>query len=155
TSGSRCYLFEGDARQEVEFIGPYLLPRNTTVVEPRATPISDVPPMNYGSMPNDGGHLILSADDARALGEDCLASQFIKPFWGAGEIVGGVPRYCIWVESGAVPLARKSSVLSARFDAVKRLREATTRKATKVLADVPWRFGEVRQTDADQLLVVP
>ena len=84
-----------------------------------------------------------------------MPKQFIKPFWGAGEIVGGVPRYCIWVERDRLSLAKSSPELSARFNEVERKRRETTRKATNVLADVPWRFGEVRQTDKDQLIVVP
>jgi hypothetical protein len=55
--------------------------------------------MVFGSMPRDGGHLILSRLQRDDLLQSYLgASRFIKKYTGAEEFLQGGERFCIWVE---------------------------------------------------------
>ncbi|MCC6491518.1 MAG: N-6 DNA methylase [Pirellulales bacterium] len=48
-------------------INPYLVDGPSVLVESRSMPISTVPVIVFGSMPNDGGHLLLNREERRLL----------------------------------------------------------------------------------------
>ena len=50
-------------RKHVANISPYLLEGNNLFVMARKNPLCDVPKMNFGNQPRDGGHLIVNADE--------------------------------------------------------------------------------------------
>jgi hypothetical protein len=140
----------------VENINGYLVPAANVFIEPSADPLCDLPPMNFGSMPNEGGALLLNAAEANAARvEHGVARDFIRPFFGSKEFIQGNTRYCVWVTNDLYADAKKNPWLSARFDAVRKTRSASDRKTTQQLAKVPYRFGEVRQAGDERSIVVP
>ena len=44
-------------------INPYLVDAPNVVLPARSNPLCNVPPIVFGSMPNDGGHLLLSDEE--------------------------------------------------------------------------------------------
>jgi hypothetical protein len=148
-------LFKDGRTQRVANIGPYLLPTpHNTIVMPRKEPISDLPSITFGSMPNDGGHLLLSAHERDRLVAECAESgRFIRRFAGAKELLGGSARYCIWIEADAVPDALSIPAIAQRITEVERFRLASRRVPTRSLARVPWRFGEVRHRQGQSIIV--
>ena len=69
-------------------------------IERHGKPISDVPPMNFGNMPLDGGNLILSEKEKdQFLFENPDAKQFgfVKELIGAKEFLQNKKRYCLWL----------------------------------------------------------
>ena len=48
-------------------ISPYLVEGGNTTILKRTTPLSDVPPIVFGNMANDGGHLLLSPEEREEL----------------------------------------------------------------------------------------
>jgi hypothetical protein len=96
-SGAKRILDSGLSRQ-VQFIGPYLVPDHDVVVEERRDPLSPLAAMRFGSMPNDGGHLLLDATEAARLNSKYAElKEFIRPFVGTSELTKSTPRHCLWM----------------------------------------------------------
>ena len=51
----------------VSNINPYLIDANDVLLENRNSPICDVPGMRFGSMPRDGGNLLLDDDERKEM----------------------------------------------------------------------------------------
>lgn len=155
----RLYSLGDDTKQiikETSHINAYLVAGPDVAVEAESQPISPVSPMSFGSMANDGGHLILDMQAADAsIRQYHVPARFIRPFLGSEEFIRGKQRCCIWVNDNDLSEASGNAWLQDRFEAVRRQRAASTRKTTTILADRPHRFGEVRQTGGETLLIVP
>jgi type I restriction-modification system DNA methylase subunit len=137
---------------EVGVISPYLTGGTSVVVTKRRIPISDAPIMAFGSMPNDGGHLILSTVEADTIREtDPVAAQYIRKFWGAQELLDGKHRCCYWMIDVDPKDVASSPTLRSIAQKTRSYRESSSRAATKALADFPLRFGEVRQPNGRYL----
>ncbi len=127
-------------------INPYLLEGDDLCIGKISKPICDVPDMNYGSMPNDGGHLLMDIDERNELIRDCPeASKYIRRFVMGEELINNIPRFCLWLVNISPDDLRKMPLVLERVNAVRRLRESSSRIATNKLAQFPTRFGEVRQ----------
>jgi hypothetical protein len=148
-------VFDGGLARRAAHIGPYLLPDVPTVVEESREVRSNLPSMLFGSMPNDGGNLLLDASEARLLEASAPgASRFIRRVVGTEEFIKGTERRCIWVRDDDATEAALNPPLRSRFEQVQAKRSASTRAATSRLAAVPHRFGEVRQTGEERVLIV-
>nr|WP_296870406.1 DNA methyltransferase [Tibeticola sp.] len=135
-------------------INPYLVDGPDVVLAKRGSPLCAAPQMNYGSMANDGGHLILDAAMAREIEtEHPELRPFIRPYTGAQEFLNGDERYCIWLVDVPPQVLRNNAHLRRRLDAVRDYRSASNRAATRELAATPGLFGEIRQPDTAYLLV--
>lgn len=114
---------------------------------------SNVSPMVFGSMPNDGGNLFLTESEK----EDLLKkypniSEFIRPFLGADEFINNLKRYCFWLKDKDFS---DFPEIIERVKRVKELRSASTRTSTKKLAETPALFGEIRQPKEGSYLLFP
>ena len=137
-------------------INPYLVSGPDALVRPRRKPMADLHEMSFGNMPNEGGHLLIGRADAEdAVERHGVDPRFIRSFLGSREFIRGTERRCIWVTSEDRPKAMENEWLAARFEAVRAQREASNRSTTRQLADVPHRFGEVRQSGSELSIVVP
>ncbi|MBS3936174.1 MAG: class I SAM-dependent DNA methyltransferase [Sulfuritalea sp.] len=135
-------------------INPYLVDAAETVLPSRRQPISPVPPIVFGSMPNDGGNLLLSdAEKRELLRTEPAAEKWIRPFMGADEFINRVPRWCLWLVDCPAAELKAMSAVAARVTAVKQLRAASSRPTTRELAATPSLFGEIRQPGGPYLLI--
>ena len=135
-------------------INSYLVDASDVIIASNRQPISNVPPIVFGSMPNDGGHLLLEEYERENLLAACpLAEKWIKPFLGAVEFINNKPRYCLWLVGCPPDEVRKMSPILAKVEAVKAHREASNRPTTKHLALTPTLFGEIRQPKTAYLLM--
>lgn len=135
-------------------INPYLVDATETVLPSRRQPISPVPPIVFGSMPNDGGNLLLSdAEKRELLRAEPAAKKWIRPFVGADEFINRVPRWCLWLVDCPAAELKAMSAVAARVTAVKQLRAASSRPTTRELAATPSLFGEIRQPGGPYLLI--
>ena len=148
-------LYSNGHIAEVDAIGPYLVAsRRRTVVTACRTPLNRLPEMTFGSMSNDGGHLILSRAERDALlASDDRAEKYVRAFWGADEFLNGIARYALWISANDADDALQIPLIAERVEAVKTLRSKSTRQATRALATVPYRFGECRHTDTPSIIV--
>jgi hypothetical protein len=127
--------YDADGKQSVSDgtlnISPYLIAGSDTVVTARTKPLCAVPEIVFGSMPNDGGHLLLSQPEKESLlAEEPNAAKFIRPLLGAEEFINSVPRYCLWLVGSAPAELRTMPRIMERVEAVRQLREKSTREAT-------------------------
>ena len=148
------YIFTGNYAKEVRNINPYLIDFENLIIVGRQEPLSNFPELTYGSMPNDGGHLLLSSDEKEQLIKSTPNSRkFIKQFLGAEEFMKGIEKYCLWVNSENYHSAKKIGLIKRRIDKVNEFRSKSKREATKKLSAVPYSFGEVRHQEKDVLLI--
>jgi hypothetical protein len=143
-------------KSEVSSINAYLAGAAELLITNRRTPIAaNMQPMLFGSMANDGGHLIVSPEEAVEIAEkDPVAAKYLRPFIGASELIQGRSRYCLWLVGAQPQDLRTSATLAARVKEVQRVRSSSTRATTRDLATTPALFGEIRQPTA-QYLAVP
>jgi hypothetical protein len=148
------FLFDGNIRKEAKNINSYLLDAANAIIVGRNIPLSNFPEMNFGSMPNDNGNLILDEIEKQSLvSQSPKASRFIKKFMGGEEFIKGNSRYCIWIDEENLKEARNIKSIYDRIERVKKLRENSDRIATKKLAKVAFRFGEVRHQETDSIII--
>jgi hypothetical protein len=135
-------------------INPYLVDAPDVLLESRQVPLSPVPRMDFGSMPNDGGHLLLEdAEKAELLAKEPGAARWIRPFLGAEEFLNGTKRWCLWLVDIEPHELRALPEVSHRVAAVKATRLASAREGTRRRADFPGLFAEIRQPQSQYLLV--
>lgn len=146
---------------ESQFVGAnningYLIDAPDIYVESRKKPLSSVPEMLFGSMPNDGGYFILSEEEAAIMKSMYPESErFIKEFLGAEEFINNKKRYCLWLVNASPAEFRKISPIMERVENVRKLRSESKRTATQRLAYTPTLFGEIRQPVCGQFLMIP
>ncbi|MDO8369894.1 MAG: hypothetical protein Q7S71_04185 [Candidatus Nitrotoga sp.] len=135
-------------------INPYLVDAPDVILSNRRQPICEAPEIVFGSMPNDGGHLLLSDEEKHELlAQEPAAEKFIRPFMSAKEFLNNEPRWCLWLFGIAPHELRQLPEISRRVQAVKKLREASDRPTTRELAAYPTLFGENRQPASHYVLV--
>ena len=138
----------------VKHINNYLMDYEDVYIKTRRKPLSEVPPMVFGNMPNDGGNLLLTPDEKDELiAKEPQAEKYIYPFISAREFLNNGERYCIWLEHYNPAELQKCPLIMERVEKVRDLRKDSRRKETKELAKTPTRFGEVRQPDSNYILV--
>lgn len=160
---NKCILWEEDSDPYLDSdpispgpkrINPYLVDAPDVLLANRTTPLCDVPAIGFGSMPNDGGHLLLSEEDRmELLANEPSAKKWIRPFLGAEEFINKIPRWCLWLKAISPTELRAMPEVYKRVKAVQAQRLASPRAATRSLASTPYLFGENRQPTGDYLLV--
>ena len=140
--------------KKVKNINPYLVEGSDLVILSRKNPISNVPNINFGSMPNDGGHLILTESEKEEfLKNEPEAEKWIRPYTGGHEFINGYSRYCFWLIDIQPQDLKRFKGIAKRVEEVKKTRSQSNREATRKLADFPTLFGENRQPKKDYLAV--
>jgi hypothetical protein len=135
-------------------LNPYLVEGPDVLVAGRTTPFGALPRASFGSMPNDGGHLLLDDAEAAELRyTDPVAARYLRPMLSTREMLRDIPRWCLWLDGAPAADIRASAELRRRVSAVREYRLASKRAATRALADVPYRFGEIRQPTTRYLCV--
>ncbi|MCE5233208.1 MAG: DNA methyltransferase [Mizugakiibacter sp.] len=135
-------------------INPYLVDAPEVFLSKRSTPVSAAPEIAFGSMPNDGGNLLLSDDEKAALiAQEPGAERWVKPFLGSEEFINGIGRWCLWLVDIAPNELRNLPNVAARVAAVRQIRVESTRATTNALAATPALFGEIRQPAARYIAV--
>ena len=135
-------------------INPYLVDASDVVLHNRTSPISPVAPIVFGSMPNDGGNLMLSPEEKHALiAREPKAAKSIRPILGSVEFINRIDRYCLWLVGISPQELRNLPAVLQRVEAVRRARLDSTRATTKGLATTPGLFGEIRQPTISYLAI--
>ena len=136
----------------VSNINPYLLDAPTIVLQKRRLPLSELPPMNYGSMPIDNGFLVLDRYEVDKINSGAPQDmKFVRPYMGGDELINGKLRWCIWLTDDKEYQKIKSDIIKNRIDECRKFRLESNRKETVALANTPYRFGEIRQPFGDYL----
>ncbi len=150
-SNIQKHLYIENIQKKALNINAYIVDSNNVIVKQRSKPISNIPEMCFGSMPNDGGFLSVSKDEYLKLNQS--VKNYIRPLIGGQEFIKGIEHYCIWITDEEFEDAIKFEFIKERITKVEQYRKKSTREATKVLAKFPYRFGEVRHIESDSIVV--
>lgn len=127
-------------------INAYLVDSAIPFLEKRRSPISSCLPMAFGSMPNDGGFLLLSAlEKSELLADQPNAAPWLRRLFGSKEFLHNIERWCLWLNGISSAELRSMPAILRRVKGVKRHRQASRRKTTSSLSSTPTLFGEIRQ----------
>lgn len=140
----------------VKNINGYLLDAPNVLITARTKPLSShTQPMVKGNQPTDGGFLSNIDDETaqKIRKSDPVAAKYLRRLIGAQELIHNEIRWCLWLEDANPSDIRNSNELSLRVDGVRRLREASPKKATQKDADRPAEFQEIRHPKSDYLAI--
>ncbi len=138
------------------YINGYLVPSSPVIVKQKSDPYCEQSEMNFGSMPNDGGGLLMNRSEMLSLGlSDSETRRFVRSILGSSEFIRGAVRYCLWIDDESSETAMKIEGIERRIKFVQSVRLASKRKSTAKLASVPYRFGEVRQDGLERVQILP
>jgi len=103
-------------------INAYLVDGADLFVESHPAPQSQsLPPMQTGSVPNDGGNLILDMEEVRSLTAALpAASQFVHPFFGSQDYLQGMTRSCLVISDQQSSVARQMAPLLSDSSGLRR-----------------------------------
>ncbi len=142
--------------QHVNNISPYLFAGDDTFAVSQKTPLCDVPKMNFGNQPRDGGHFILSDDDrAEILSKEPALGRWIRPYIGAEEFIKRKSRWCFWLRDAQPADIKQSRILYEVVQSVREFRLASSAKTTQGYARVPHMFAQITQPEGVDCLLVP
>ena len=128
-------------------INPYLADAPDVVLPARKLPlVGDAPLISFGSMPNDGGHLLMDDAEKQALlAAEPQAAPWARKIVGSDEFINNLSRWCLWLQGCAPNVLKTMPLVAERVSEVRQSRLASKRPATQRLATMPSLFGEVRQ----------
>ena len=106
-----------------------------------------------GSMPRDGGHLIIEKDEYERVAADPIAAKYIRQFIMGKELIHDLPRWCLWLVDLDPADVKKSPVLTERIAAVRAFRQASSAASTRAMAATAHLFGQRSQPDVDYLAI--
>lgn len=138
----------------VSNINPYLVDAKDILIGSRNMPICDVPQMNFGNMPLDGGNLLLTdTEKIEAISNDPRVEKFIKQLISAREYINGEKRWCLWLVDANPAEIRKIPFIVDRIKGVKQFREASVAPSTRSFAYIPGLFRD--RNNPDSFIVIP
>ncbi len=147
------YLFHKKLKRNTKNINAYLLDADNVMVKTRTKPLSNFPEMSFGSMPNDGGNLILNRQEFQDYQKSYTDVSCFKKLMGGSEMLRGIDRYCIWLDEENYKNYLDNDFIKNRLDKVKLHRENSKREATNKLSKNFYAFGEVRHKETDSLII--
>jgi hypothetical protein len=142
--------------KSVPNINAYMVPGPNIYVEPITAAVPGRQTMFWGNKPTDGGHLVMTPSEARAITRDApRAAEFLRPYYGSEEFINCAPRVCVWVEDNKKNEAQAIRHLALRFENVKSFREGSKAKETRPAASYPHRFRQIQGSPGKPSTVVP
>lgn len=133
-------------------INPYLTTGNDVIVAKRSSVLSkELPEICNGSMPNDNGHFFIEQHELDSIKDG--SQIFYKRVIGAKEFFHGLIRYTLWVDKTNLDDALKFERIKNTIKKVEDYRLNSEREATRKLATVAYRYGEVRYKKGNAIIV--
>lgn len=134
-------------------INPYLVDAPDVVVRNRSKPLCDVPPMQYGSKPSDGGSFILSPEEkTQMLAKEPGAEKYLRRYVSGEDFLYGQERWCLWFVGAEPQELRALPEVMKRVELVKEFRSLSKAATTR---NYPHHtlFRQVTQPLSDYVLV--
>ena len=141
-------------------LSPYLfhtdsLAASRIVVKESTLPLNGLPAARMGTKPVVGAHYLFSdAEKMKFLLQEPAAAKFFRPFIGAVEFIQGKSRWILHLGDAEPEELRKLTLARERIAAVRQMRAASRKRATRILADYPTKY-EVEVIPTAPFLVVP
>lgn len=144
----------GRVQVEIQNINPYLMDAPNVLVRSRSHPLSAVPDIVTGNQATDGGYFFLSAEEY----EDFIvrvpeAKKYLRKTYNSQGFINGKYQYCLWLVGISPAELRKMPEVMERVEKVREFRLASTKAATRKQADIPTLFTEIRQPEANYIVI--
>mgnify|MGYP005906144545 CR=1 FL=1 len=141
-------------KKEVKNINAYLIDGPEIIVNGQTKPISKLPTMYFGNMPNDGGNLLFTSAEYRSFcTEYPKYSKYIKKFIGGSDFIDGRIRYTLDIGDEELKDALQCPEVAKRLDAVKLHRLRSSEKSTQAKASTPHKFYFTAYQPTEALLI--
>jgi hypothetical protein len=137
-------IFSGANVLRAKEISPYLLPGPIPIVSGRRRPISNVPSMDMGNMPLDGGGLILEDPREADAYSEAFRVAHVRRLVGTTELTKGTLRYCLWFDHEPTEEELSEPGIRDRLAVVAKMRSDSSDAGTRAQAAEPWRFRDTK-----------
>jgi type I restriction-modification system DNA methylase subunit len=149
-------VISGDLSVSCNHINAYLVPNGPDlIIGKRNTVIShNLPHMTLGSMPKDGGNLVLTKQQRDSLlGEFPNASKYIKRFMGSADFIRGVDRYCLWITAPQYEQVKAIPFINSRLKKVAQFRATSDAASTRTFSEKPYRFVQIGYKNTNSIIM--
>lgn len=116
----------------------------------RSTPLGPVNKLINGSVPADGGNLILSEEE-----KNNILQKWIREYLGGDGFINGESRYCLWLKNCPPNELKAMPEVLKRLNLVKEMRAKSTKVATQRKSETPYLFTEDRQPENGFYIAIP
>lgn len=150
------YIYTAGLAKLVTNISPYLVDGPTRYVTSRKSgPISSIPSVRFGNMPNNGDAFFLDAREyAEIVQSYPNAAPLIRKSTGTREFIDGIGRWCLWIEDKDYDKAMAIPPIAARISKVREDRLKSKDEGARKLADKAHQFRD-RTTSLESALLIP
>lgn len=153
-SNKRRIIYENSIC-ETDNINFYLTSAPTIFIHNKKEPLCDVPIMMSGGKPVENGQYIFTEQDKEEfIKKEPNSSKFFKRYIGSDDFINGYKRYCLWLHNENPSEYRKLPTVMQRIENVKNYRLKSKKAATRVCADRPYEFMEIKQPRG-KVLIIP
>ncbi len=150
----RKLLYTGETCKQVTNISPYLFEGKNVFVESANRPLCpNIPQMNFGNMPADGGMLLFTTEEKNDfIAKEPNSERYFRQIYGSEEFINGKERWCLWLngykpsEFNCMPLIK---------DRIDRLREIRQNSSRPQLAEIPHLFAQITQPMGCNFIIIP
>lgn len=161
--GVRPILFDYESprgepveKRVVGQINAYLTDGPNVLVGKRQPALSPlIPEVVKGSMPTDGGNLVVTAQDYSSVMTDPVMAPYVRPYIGSKQLLDGVARWCLWLKDMDPKAPSKSEALRKRLAGVEAMRLASDADTTKDFARSPHLFRQKGIVSDEAIVAIP
>ena len=148
-------IFNKEKCEIVKNINPYLVASNNNqIIGKMKNPLANIPKMLYGSKPVDEGNLLLSSEEkSNLIAKYPILNKYIKQYLGSDEYINGYLKYCLWIDDESYKEIKDIPEIRSRIDAVKEFRLKSKKDATRKIADIPYKFAEIRYNNSNCIII--
>jgi type I restriction-modification system DNA methylase subunit len=147
------YLFLNGLKNKASNINAYLLDAKNIFISAINKPISNLPAINFGNMPADGGKFIFTKEEMDIfILKESKSKRYFKELISAREYLSGTVRYCLWLENCSKEELDEMSEVKRLVNDVREIRLISSRPE---LADTPHLFAQITQPDNVQCIIIP
>ncbi len=132
---------KGEAHElKAKNINPYLVDAKDILINKRTNPLCNVPKMNFGNMPLDGGNLLFTKEEKEELLNKFPESAvFMRKTIGSYEYINNVERYCLWLKDVPPNIYRHIKPITQRIEMVNSLESSSTQFIIYILDNLQTR----------------
>ena len=149
------YVIADGVKSNATYINAYLvLDGPNLIVKKSGEVLSGLPKMTLGSMPKDGGGLILDEDLVQQIkSSDPEAEKYIKQYVGSDSFLNGSSRYCLWIKDDEAEEALKIPGIKDRASIVRDYRLGSDAESTQAFANDSHRFIQRSYKETNSIFV--
>lgn len=153
-SHKRVLFINEETRRSCNNINFYLTEEDNIFIEAKSKPLCEVPILQNGGKPTEGGFLIMTADEKNALIQaNPLAQKWVRPYMMGKDFIDRKTRFCLWLVGANPCEVRQCNQVMMRIENVRQYRLASPKVATQQKADTPMLFDEVRECKTNYVAI--